>query len=105
MTQCRRNKQDVTYRAHPCKPLQILLIKDKNVKVSAFGLGGTSGAGATTGATATTATTATAVNNSAGGVKTVKIKNFFKKGDMKEVAVTLCDELFKEVQHVKGKCG
>jgi len=83
---------------------KILLIKDKNVKVSASGLDlGTSGAGATTGATATTATTATAVNNSAGGVKTVKIKNFFKKGDMKEVAVTLCDELFKEVQHVKGK--
>lgn len=83
--------------------MQIMLINDKNVKVSAFGQDSSSGA--TTGATATTATTATTVNNPAGGVKTVKIKNFFKKGDMKEVAVTLCDELFKEVQTVKGKWG
>ena len=53
--------------------------------------------------TATTAAIVTSVNGSDGGVKSIQIKNFFKKGDMKEVAVTLCDELFKEVQSVKGK--
>jgi hypothetical protein len=77
---------------------QILLIKDKNVKISAQILN--SDAMATT---ATTAATVTSVNGSDGGVKSIQIKNFFKKGDMKEVAVTLCDELFKEVQSVKGK--
>ena len=80
---------------------QILLIKDKNVKISVQSL--VSVATATNGATATTAATATSVNGSDGGVKSVQIKNFFKKGDMKEVAVTLCDELFKEVRSVKGK--
>ena len=73
------------------------------MKISAYGQSNISGAGDTTGITATTATTATSVNGSDGGVKSIQVKNFFKKGDMKEVAVTLCDELFKEVQSVKGK--
>jgi hypothetical protein len=81
----------------------VLLITDTSVKVAAAGNTVNSSDSSTT-SNMNMMTTKTLTRNDSGADQTVKVWNYMnKKKDMSENALNLCDEIFQEVQTVKGK--